>query len=75
MMRFLCLLILLIAVGAVVIFAVENNRPTAVQWVNWSWTTSLAMVIGIAYLVGMMSGWTVLGVLRRSINRATEENR
>jgi len=29
-------------------------------------------VIGAAYVLGMLSGWSVVGMLRRSFNRASE---
>jgi hypothetical protein len=41
-------------------------------FLNWELTHSLALVIGAAYLLGMLSGWTVVGMLRRSFSRASE---
>ena len=37
----------------------------------------VAVILGAAYVLGMFSGWTVVGLLRRSLNRSSEllENR
>jgi len=71
-MRFVYLLILLLALAAIVIFAVQNNQTVTPQYVNWSITCPLPLLIGLVYLLGMVSGWTVIGLLRRSLRRVTE---
>lgn len=65
-MRALCLLILIVFLAAVGIFAVQNEMEVTVRFLQYSITTPLAALVGVAYLVGMISGWTVIGVLRRS---------
>ena len=32
----------------------------------------VSLLVAAAYLLGMFSGWTVVGMLRRSVYRATE---
>src|SRR4051794_17263844 len=71
-MRFVYLLILLLALAAIVIFAVQNNQTVTLQYVNWSITCPLPLLIGLVYLLGMVSGWTVIGLLRRSLRRVAE---
>jgi len=72
-MRVLCLLILVVLVGAVVVFAVQNEQPVTLTFFpNYGVTTSVAVLAGAAYLLGMVSGWTVVGMLRRSFERVTE---
>ena len=73
MARFFYLLVLLVLVAAIGVFAYQNNGPADVQFLTWRATTALAAVVGAAYLLGMLSGWTVVGVFRRSLYRATEE--
>ena len=58
--------------AAVALFAYFNQEPTTVRFDEWQVTSSLAMIAGIAYVLGMLSGWTVLGMLRRSTNRVVE---
>jgi uncharacterized integral membrane protein len=71
-MRFLCFLFLLLFAGAVGAFAYENQQDITLKFLQWSWTVNVPLVIGAAYVLGMLSGWTVVGMLRRSIKRATE---
>jgi uncharacterized membrane protein YciS (DUF1049 family) len=71
-MRVLCLLVLL-AVGAVVIvFAAQNQQEVTLTFLNYNRPINVALLIGVAYGLGMVSGWTVVGLLRRSFQRVTE---
>jgi uncharacterized membrane protein YciS (DUF1049 family) len=71
-MRFLCFLFLLAFAGAVGAFAYFNQESVSLRFFEWSATYSLAAVVGVAYLLGMLSGWSVVGMLRRSLGRVTE---
>jgi hypothetical protein len=71
-MRFLCFLFLLAFGGAVAAFAYENQQDITLHFLQWSWAVNVPLVLGATYLLGMLSGWTVVGMLRRSIYRATE---
>jgi hypothetical protein len=71
-MRFICLLFLLAFVAAVAIFAHQNRQEVPLTFWDWTLTTSVAAVAGAAYLLGMLSGWSIVGVLRRSFNRTAE---
>jgi len=71
-MRFLCFLFLLAFAGAVGAFAYFNQEQVSLKYFQWSGTYSLAAVAGAAYLLGMFSGWSVVGMLRRSFSRVTE---
>jgi hypothetical protein len=74
-MRLICLLILLAAAGAVAVFALENQRQLTLFFFDYSLTQSVPVILGVTYLLGMISGWTVIGLLRRSWNRVTEPER
>lgn len=71
-MRLFCLIVLLAVGGAVAAFAYQNQQDVTLTFFNYGVTTSVAAIVGIAYGLGMLSGWTVLGVLRRSLARVTE---
>ena len=73
-MRVLCLLFLVAFAGAVVAFAYFNRGEVSVQFLGWSLNTTLAVVAGASYLLGMFSGWAVVGMLRRSLRRVTESS-
>jgi len=71
-MRFICFLFLLVFAGAVAAFAYFNNSEVTVRFLDWSRNATLAQVIGIAYGLGMLSGWTVVGMLRRSLRQVAD---
>ena len=71
-MRFLCFLFLVALAGAVGLFAWQNQQEVTIGFFDWAMTASLAVVVGLAYLFGMLSGWSIVGVVRRSIHRITE---
>ena len=62
MVRFFYFVILLILVGAVAIFAYQNFETVNVQWLKWGMTAPVAAVAGASYLLGMLSGWSVVGL-------------
>jgi len=71
-MRLVYLFILLLALAAVIVFAVQNNETVTLRYLDRSITCSLPLLVAVAYLLGMVSGWTVIGLLRRSLRGATE---
>jgi lipopolysaccharide assembly protein A len=71
-MRAFFFLVLLIVAGVVGVFAFQNQEMVTIQFFDWSVSYPLAIVVGIVYLAGMVSGWTVLGTVRRSFRRVTQ---
>ena len=64
---------ILAAIGAaVILFVIQNNASVSIQFLNQELVAPLAGVVAGAYVLGMLSGWTVLGLLRRSVHRVTE---
>jgi uncharacterized integral membrane protein len=74
-MRYVLAGILLPFLGAVGVFAVQNTQTVTARFLNWSLTAPLALMAVAIYLLGMLSGWTVVGFLRRSIRSVTAEPR
>jgi uncharacterized membrane protein YciS (DUF1049 family) len=71
-MRFFYFLVLLAILVAVGVFAWQNQGPVTLYYLDRDLTCSLSLLIGAVYLLGMLSGWTVLGFLKRSVQRVTE---
>jgi lipopolysaccharide assembly protein A len=71
-MRLVYSLILLIIVAAGVVFAVQNNETITLRYLDRSVSATLPVLIAIVYLLGMLSGWTVVGVVKHSLRRVTE---
>jgi uncharacterized integral membrane protein len=74
-MRLFWFLLLVVFVGATVIFAMQNDEMVRLQFFDWSLTASLAVFIAAVYLLGMVSGWTVVGMFKRSIHEITAGRR
>ena len=74
-MRFICFLILVAATGAVALFAYENQQQLTLHFWDREITAGVPLVLGATYLLGMISGWTVVGMLRRSWSRVTTPER
>ena len=71
-MRLCYFLFLLAVTGAAGLLAYENQNEVTLTIFNNRVTTSVPILVGVTYLAGMLSGWTVVGILRRSLNRITE---
>jgi hypothetical protein len=70
-MRYILGVLLLVFLGAVAVFAVQNNQTITIHFANWEQTTTLAFLTVAVYILGMLSGWNVVAFLRGSINRLT----
>jgi uncharacterized membrane protein YciS (DUF1049 family) len=74
-MRWLCLLFLLaVGVAGYVLFR-ENDQPLTLTFFERQVTAPIATVLGISYGLGMLTGWSLLGLLRRSFSAATDFRR
>ena len=64
--------ILVVLLAAVGLFALQNRGEVTLNYLDRTLKTSLAVLIGATYVIGMITGWTVLGFLRRSIHRVSQ---
>jgi uncharacterized membrane protein YciS (DUF1049 family) len=74
-MRLVYLLLLVLIVAAVVLFAMQNHERVTLTYLDRSVTLYLPLLITIVYLLGMVSGWTVVGFLKRSLQRVTQHEK
>jgi uncharacterized membrane protein YciS (DUF1049 family) len=51
---------------------VQNHESVTLSYLDRSVTLSLPLLIAVVYLLGMVSGWTVVGFLKRSVERVTQ---
>ena len=72
-MRYLLAAVLLAFLGAIVVFALQNTQPVTVRFLNWGATVPFAPLAVVLYVAGMLSGWSVVAFLRRSIRRVRAE--
>jgi lipopolysaccharide assembly protein A len=69
-MRWICIMFLLLLVGAVGIFAAQNREPVPLEFLGRSVSWPPALLVVIAYLLGTVTGGTVTGMAWRSFRRA-----
>lgn len=74
-MRLVSFLFLVVFAGAVALFAYQNQQLVSLTFLNHTMEANEALVTGVVYGLGMLSGWTVIGMLRRSLQRVTEDDR
>ena len=72
-MRMIYFLFLLAFTGAAGLLAYENQQEVTLTIFQNTVTTSVPILVGLTYLAGMLSGWTVVGILRRSLHRVLQD--
>jgi uncharacterized integral membrane protein len=71
-MRWVYLILLLAIVAVIVAFVLENREDETVMFFNQKITAPLSVFFVAAYLLGMWSGGTVVGFMKRAYRHATE---
>jgi uncharacterized integral membrane protein len=74
-MRLFSFLFLIVFVAAIVIFAIQNNNRIGVNLFGWNFELAFPLLAGAIYLLGMFTGWAVIGMLKRSWQRVSEAER
>lgn len=74
-MRMFSLLFLILLVAALSVLAYENDYTTTVSLLKWEWRVPFPLVIAGVYVLGMLTGWAMIGAVRRSWRRVTEAER
>ncbi|NCO67063.1 MAG: LapA family protein [Nitrospirae bacterium] len=57
-------ILLLIIVAIVAIFSVQNAMPVAITFLFWKFEASLAIVIFLSVLAGMIAGAIIVSLIR-----------
>jgi uncharacterized integral membrane protein len=71
-MRYIYGILLILFLGLVIIFSVQNLGDVELRFLNWTVTLPLAVLTVAAYVLGMVSGWSVVGFLRQSYRKVRE---
>jgi uncharacterized integral membrane protein len=70
-MRWIYLVLLLVIVAIIVIFIAENRENETVTLFNQKITAPLSIFFVAVYFLGMSSGGTVVGFVKRAYHHAT----
>jgi putative membrane protein len=73
--RALSFLFLVAFAGIVGVFAYLNNHSVPVNLFGRVMDVWVPLLAGAVYLLGMLTGWAVVGMLRRSWARVAESDR
>jgi uncharacterized integral membrane protein len=71
-MRWVYLILLVFIVAVIVVFVAQNRENETVMFFNQSFTAPLSLFFVAVYFLGMWSGGTVVGLVKRVYHRATE---
>jgi uncharacterized integral membrane protein len=71
-MRLLSGILLLAFLGVLFLFAYQNQAATEVHFLDRAIRFPLAGLAVAAYVLGMMSGWSVVGFFRRNLHHVQE---
>lgn len=74
-MRFISGLFLIAVIAVLGVLAYENNRDTALNAWTWRMDVPLPLLVLAVYVLGMLSGWWMVGLMKRSWQRVTEPDR
>ena len=71
-MRWVYLILLLVIVAVIVVFVAQNYESQTITFFNQRLTAPLSVFFVAVYFLGMWSGGTVVGFVRRAYQHATE---
>ena len=71
-MRWVYLVLLLVIVVVIVVFVLENRENETVTFFNQRITAPLSLFFVAVYFLGMWTGGTVVGFVKRAYHHATE---
>jgi uncharacterized integral membrane protein len=74
-MRWVYLVLLLVIVVVIVVFVAQNFEDATVTLFNQKITAPLSAFFIALYFLGMWSGGTVVGFVRRAYSHAMEEHK
>jgi putative membrane protein len=69
-MRWVHLTIIVVFAAATVVFAVQNFEIVTMSFLGFSARVPLALLVAIAYVLGMATGGSLFALLRRSLRGA-----
>jgi len=71
-MRFIQAVVFLAFLLVIGVFAAQNTGVVTVNFLAWNLAQPVALVTVAVYVLGMLSGWTVLAFMRGSLRRVTQ---
>jgi putative membrane protein len=73
-MRWLHIAIVVLFATATLAFALQNREIVTMSFFHFSVRAPLAVLVGIVYVLGMLTGGSLWSLLRRSLQGATRKD-
>jgi len=73
-MRYMQALVFLAFLVAIAIFAAQNTGVITVNFLTWNVSQPVALLTVAVYVLGMLSGWTVLAFMKGSFRQVTHRS-
>jgi lipopolysaccharide assembly protein A len=73
-MRWVYVVLLVVIVTMIVVFFAQNRQLETLKFFNQSITAPLYLFFVAVYVLGMWTGGTVVGFVKRAYQRATEHD-
>ena len=70
-MRYIQAFVFLAFLVAIGVFAAQNTGLITVSFLAWNVTQPVALLTVAVYVLGMLSGWTVLAFIKGSFRQVT----
>lgn len=64
-MRYVTATLAIAALAAIAVFSIQNLGAVEVSFLAWSISVSKFLVIIVAYLLGMVTGWGLVDLFKR----------
>ena len=72
-MRIIHTALVVLFAAAIVIFCVQTLDSVPVRYLGWKANIPMPILVPLVYVLGMLTGWSVLSFLRRSIQGARKK--
>lgn len=66
-MRWVYLIVIIVFVAAIMVFAIQNRELVTMSFLGFSVRAPLAVMAVIVYVLGAITGGSLLALLRRSV--------
>lgn len=65
---------ILVLLGTIALFALQNNEQVRVDFLVWSWSMPSVVLIFVVLAIGMLSGWAMREWRARKVASTPETN-
>jgi lipopolysaccharide assembly protein A len=69
-MRWFYLIVIILFVAATLLFAIQNLQVVTLSFLGFGASVPLALLVALAYLLGMATGGSLFALLRQSLAKS-----